>query len=222
MVYVRRAKRSNGYRRPGYKACGRMVMGDARKALTIARGVKRLINVEFKFFDATLTSVEVLSTPQLLQLTNILQGDGGSSRDGNQVKIVGNLLKYTCTMDSAATTSQLRVLLVLDKQTNGVIAAAGDVLEDVTVFDGIISPYNLDNKYRFRILYDKVHLFQASGNRTIQGGKYIKMNERIRYDGVAGTIADITSSSLFLMILSSTGANGPDITFINRVRYVDN
>ena len=43
--------------RPGYKACGRMVYSDAKKALSIARGVRRLINVEIKNFDVQQTSV---------------------------------------------------------------------------------------------------------------------------------------------------------------------
>ncbi len=219
MVYRKRKT----YRRPGYKACGRMVYSDARKALTIARGVKSLLNVEFKFFDSQVTNTEILSTPQLFQLTNVVQGDGGSNRDGNQIKVVGNLLKYSVTMDASAVTSQLRVMLVLDKQTNGAIAIAADVLEDITVFDAIVSPLNLDNKYRFRILYDKVHLFSNAGaNKLHYRDKYIKMSERIRYDGTAGNITDITSSSLFLLVVSSTGAQGPDFVLHNRVRFLDN
>ncbi len=115
MPYRKFQKPSNGYRRPGYKACGRMVVGDAKKALVIARGLKRLINIEVKNFDTQQTSVAIGTGVVILQLSNIPQGDGTSTRDGAQCKVIGIQLCYKVEMDVSAVQSQFRLQLVLDK-----------------------------------------------------------------------------------------------------------
>ncbi len=215
-------RKKRGYKRPGYKSCGRMVYNDAAKALSLARQVKQMINVEYKFFDSQFTGGAENTTPKITKLTNILQGDGGSSRDGNQVKVVGIYLNYLCTIHASATTTQVRVLLVLDKQTNGVIYTAANLLKDVTVTDNIISPYNLNNKYRFHVLYDKVHRLNDNGNQSITVKKYMKVNEKIRYTAEAGDITDLSSSSYSLMTFSNEATNSPAFTMHVRLRYVDN
>ena len=77
------ARKKVSYRRPGYRACGRMVYGDAKKALVIAKGVRRLLNVEIKNFDTQFTFV-TLGAPTITQLTNIPRGDTTNERDGAQ------------------------------------------------------------------------------------------------------------------------------------------
>ncbi len=51
------------YSRPGYGACGKMVYGDAQKALAMAKSVKRLINVEIKNHDLQLTGTLLSDVP---------------------------------------------------------------------------------------------------------------------------------------------------------------
>lgn len=224
MPYKRnyRKKSNGGYRRPGYAACGRMVYGDAGKALAIARSVKAMVNVEYKFHDVKVTSAAQATSPTPIQLVNIAIGDSGSQRDGNQLKAVGIYLKYLWTIDASATNTQVRVLLVHDKQTNGAIFTGADVLADVSAIDNIISPYNLDNKYRFRILYDRVHQMNNGGNQSVTAKKFIKLNEKLRYDNAAAAISSLTSSSYSLLIMSSESSNYPLITLHSRLRFVDN
>lgn len=76
-------KKRSSYKRPGYKSCGRMVYGDAKKALVLARGIKRLINVEVKNFDTQQNNVVITNVPVIVQLTNIPTGDTTNSRDGS-------------------------------------------------------------------------------------------------------------------------------------------
>ncbi len=216
------ATRRNGKVRPTYKSCGKMVISDAKKALRLARHVKSMINVEFKFLDFNATAAGQPESVTLGQVSNIAQGDGGSARDGNQVKLTGIYLTYMWTISASATNTQVRVLLVLDKQTNGVIYAAGDLLHDTSINDNIVSPYNLDNKYRFRVLYDRVHHLSDNGNQSVSVKRYIKMNEKLRFDGTTADIANLTSSSITLVTMSSETTNVPLITRNVRLRYVDN
>jgi len=80
-------------RRPKGRPYGRYVkhagtaLDYSIKALTIARGIKKMINVEYKFHDVQLTSVALPQTPLITQLTNIAQGDTDQTRDGAQVKL---------------------------------------------------------------------------------------------------------------------------------------
>ncbi len=205
-----------------YKKCGKMVLSDGSKALAMARGLKRLLNVEYKFLDVQNTEAAVSTTPSVNISSIILQGDGGSARDGNSVKAVGIRLNYMITLNTSAVSSQIRVILIHDKQTNGALAAAGDILQDVTADDGIVSPYNLDNKYRFRMLYDRVHTLSDNGRQSIAVKKYFKLNQKLRFDGTAGDITDIPSSSYLLLFVSNEPTNTPTITRHSRLRFIDN
>ena len=90
MPYKKRyPAKKRGYRRPGYGNCAKMVYGDAAKALSMVKSVKRLLNVEVKNFDTQLTGSAITDAIGITQLTNIPQGDGTNSRDGAQCKMIG-------------------------------------------------------------------------------------------------------------------------------------
>lgn len=210
------------YKRPGYKSCGRMVYSDASKALKMVSTLKTLVNVERKHFDDQTTATVQSETPILHPLAIVLQNATGTGRNGDQIKTLGSRLSYLIKISASAASTQFRVLLIQDKQCNGALPAAGDVLEDVTVTDAMVSPINLDNKYRFRILHDKVHQLSISGNQSVYVRRQIKHMFKVRYDATAGAITDLTSNNLFLMLISSETTNTPVITFHHRLRFVDN
>ncbi len=209
-------------RKPGYGSCAKMVYGDAQKALKVALGVKRLLNIEIKNFDVQQTGTTLNSTPSIQQLSNIPQGDTTITRDGAQCKVIGIDFKYLMNQNASATLTFVRIMLILDKQTNQAIYAAGDLLEDVTTTDAIVSPRNLDNKRRFTVLYDRVHTFQDSGTSTVNVKKFIKKDLILRFDGSTPSIADLTQNSLSLFQVSNEPTNAPAITSFVRLRYVDN
>lgn len=216
MPYQKRGYRKRVFRR------GRRSYGDARKALVIARGLKRIMNVEYKFFDNTVSQTAQATAPTIVQISLIDVGDTASSRDGDSIKVVGIYLNYMWSIDASATQTQVRIMLVQDKQTNGAVYVNSNLLLDVTAVDNIISPYNLDNKYRFRVLYDRVHHLAANGIESVSVKKYITLNQIMRFGGVAGTIADIRSNSFSVMVMSTEATNTPLVNIITRIRYVDN
>lgn len=222
MPYVKRKKYSRSSR-PGYGRCAKMVYSDASKALTIAKGLHRLLNVEIKNFDVQQTGVSVSQTAVIIQLTNIPQGDTTVTRDGNQAKMLGVDLNYTITVNDTPTIPRhlIRIMLVVDKQTNQAIYAIGDLLEDSTGLDNLVSPRNLNNKHRFTILYDRLHNLSIAFS-VAHVRKYIKKEVLLRYDASTPSIADLTQNSLSLVQISNGTVNLPTITSFNRVRYVDN
>ncbi len=60
------------------------------------------------------------------------------------------------------------------------------------------------------------------GNQSVAVKKFIKLNEKIRYDNAAAAISSLTSSSYSLLVMSSEGSNYPLITLHSRLRFVDN
>ncbi len=206
----RRAPRNMFYRRGG------------NKALKLAKKAISMMNVEFKFHDVQENTQILNVTPNILQITNIPQGDTDTSRDGNQVKLVRLYVRYTLTLQAAVTTVFVRIIIVKDKQTNGAIYTASDLLTDVTGGDAIVSPFNPDNQFRFAILYDKVHALSNAAKRNAQGNINRQLQLKLRFDASTPSIADLTSNSLSIVQFSDIVTDPPTITLFSRVYYVDN
>ncbi len=210
-------------KRPGYKRCASMVLGDATKALAVANSVKRLLNVEFKNHDVTLTSVGIPDGVGLItQLTNIPQGDTGISRDGANLKLTSIYMKLLLRISASATNSNIRVMIVCDKQTNQAIYTTADLLLSAANVVSVVSPLNLDNQFRFKILYDKNFSVFDSGSKTALSKVYKKLNLKLRFDASTPSIADLRSSSLSLVLISSEPTNEPTVSGVIRLRFVDN
>ncbi len=218
----RRPRKYNGYSRPGYKACAKMVTSDAAKALAMAKYVKGLVNVEFKQITVQRTVGTVGSSSTHTELTNLSRGDDDTQRDGNQVRLKSIHIKgFLKQADNDARTI-IRLVVVLDKQTNQAQATFSDIYADNTVGDAVISPRNIDNMRRFNILWDKIITLDTDSSGLKAFNFYKKLNIPLRYDGNAGDITDLTSNSIQFIQVSDEGTNLPLITFSARLRFVDN
>ncbi len=221
MPYKRSYAKKRGSR-PSYRSCGKMVLSDASKALAIAKGVRRLINVEYKFLD-TVTAVSLSTTPLIIQLSNIVQGDTTITRDGSQLKVLSIQLSYLLAGLAADAISHIRVMLIKDRQTNQAIYVPADVLEDISSSDAITSPYNRDNRQRFTILHDKVWVVVAGAmNMGHSFGQKFAQEQILRYDANAGTIVDLTQCSYSLLVVTSATSNQPAFRSFVRLNFVDN
>lgn len=191
-------------------------------ALRTAKLAQSMLNVEYKVKDNQQNAVAVASGGVGADLINLAQGTSNSTREADSIKVTSVFLNYYISMNGSATDTTVRVLLVQDKQPNGAGSTLAGILEFPSITENIVSPLNLAGKYRFRVLYDKIHRMSINGNRTVGGKKYKKLQMKVRYDGNAGTIADITTNSLALWIMSDEATNTPLIESSVRVRYVDN
>ena len=127
-------------------------------------------------------------------LNDVAQGTTAITRIGRKI-----LMKSVLVQGLLATNTgnSARVLIVYDRQPNGALPAATDVLTSNT----IMAAQNLDNRDRFLILadimpYDQVeNISNPSANSGFGYKRYIKCNLETIYSGNAGTIADIMSGS---------------------------
>ncbi len=217
------------YKRRSRRRYGRAhsALDIASKSLAVAYGVKRLMNVEQKFLDTQGTGTEVPNAAGVIvQLTNVAQGDTDQTRDGAQIKLMSFSFKANVSVDASGSASGtlVSVFLIEDKQTNSAIYTTANLLVDATAGDSLVSPLNLDNKFRFRVIKRWKSYVNLTGKSSFQIDYYKRFgnNMKIRYDGNAGDITDLASKSLSLLFISSEATNTPQVTFHARLRYVDN
>ncbi len=209
--------------RPGYKACGSMVLSDAQRALYKVNKLKNLLNVEYKHHNILAQNSAIPQTGLITNLSLLSQGDTALTRDGGSVKFTSFRLSYALRINSSATQSPTRVMVVHDKQSNQAQFTLADLLFDATAVDAVFSPINVNNASRFNILYDKLHCLNigssASGICRVINKK---LNMKTRYDGNDGTVADLSQDSMTLIFISVESTNTPDASFNYRSRFIDN
>lgn len=218
-------RRYNKKKRPYYKYTKRS-MDVASKALSMALMTKKLLNVEHKHIDTGIAAGQVLAS-FIQPITNCIQGTTAQTRDGAQIKVTSLYWRYGFHLPAGSTQpTYVRCMIVKDKQTNGSIYFTSDILADSsTPARQVFSPLKLDNKFRFRVLYDKVHKICPNSNQAITyNDVYKKLELKLRYDGNTGLISDLASDSLSLLIISDQNGAGtsPFMESVMRVRYVDN
>lgn len=189
---------------------------------------------ELKFFDTSIVDATVANTMSFYNLTVVPQGDTESGRTGRKIVIkkIQLIMEAILTPQTTANTTScnLRVLCVLDTQTNGSQFAATDLLES----DSIISFNNLANSSRFRVLKSKIFSFSAQGAAPTGAAytygeitKFIKWNMNcsipIEYDNSAstGVITSVRSNNVYICLQTST-AEVIAVGGTARIRYIDN
>jgi hypothetical protein len=98
-----------------------------------------------------------------------------------------------------------RILFVYDKQPNGAAFVITDVLDTTNT----VSFPNLANRARFDILYDDLHHLNASAEPGSERTYSIRipLNRRVIFNaGTAGTVADIVTGSLYILVLGNVAA----------------
>lgn len=219
-------KRERGFKGPFKRRYGftRQAFKDtytvASKALSIAKQVKGLINVEWKHLDTTVAA-NLTNTPTINYLTKIAQGDGESSRDGNSVKLKSLQFRYQITGNSSAEATYARIIVGIDKLHSGTdVTAAGTSDNSLLTAQTNTATRDLANKKRFIILYDRVHSISNTSKEVLFRQYFKKFNMKVEFNGVNNT--DMRSNHLFIVAFSDLAANYPSWRYNTRIRFLDN
>ncbi len=221
MPYKKYPKRRVARRQRNYNVASQTAL-NALKALALARNLRGMLNVERKLKETDKTGTSISTSPSGADIITLVQGTSNNTREGDQIKVVSIYFRYVISMHASATDTSVRILLVQDKQCNGTAVSWADVLSSATSPDSLVAFNNLDNKYRFNILYDRVHQMSINGRRNIYGKFYKKCAIKVRYSSNLGTVADINTNNLAILWVSDEASNTPAMELISRVRYVDN
>jgi len=218
-------------------------LGRARTRTTVARtrgwaGVA----TEMKYFDTYKASTNLTATadwstsrmdPAADTLFSPAQGDDIINRTGRKAKIVSVKVRGQVRMIAGLTTAaqKCRIMLVLDKQTNGAAVQGSSVLGVLSGAPGTENGVNIfmnpANFGRFIILKDKTFITQPSdalGNYRIFNFKFTFKGEIMTNFNVngAGTVADIVDNSLHIYANCNEVTGQPQIAYFCRVGFVDN
>lgn len=168
--------------------------------------------------------VAVNNTGALLTLLNpTAQGVGAQQRLGRKFRMRSIFVRWSGGLAPTTTgNGGLRLLIVYDKEPNGVALTAVQVL----TVDDISGLMNLDNQDRFSVLVDElIPCVGTQGPQAWTMKRYQKLNhEVITTDTNNGTVADIITGSVYALFYSGAGTfqvAAPTGSFESRIRFQD-
>lgn len=193
---------------------------------------------ELKAFDTTVTlAFDTAGTFSTLNLP--VNGPELYQRIGRKIYMRNVHLRGVINLaNTAANSAQdfLRVLLIYDRQSNGALPNIASILQDSNAGAGssVLSEINLTNRARFQVLRDfqmvppmfQNGTFLMSGldqTRDFQLDWFVKLRGlEAEFNGVnGGTIADITSGSLFVVCQDQNNLSTWQLQLHARLRYYD-
>lgn len=212
---------------------------------TLAKRVKKIENeyMELKWVDE-LNSNSGVAIPVggwVATLNNFAEGNTVNTRVGQKVYLTSIQLKILWANNVSFLGAQnIRVMLVLDKAHNGNAATfdgvplgngASAILDNSVITLPSLMPRTYETRYRYRVLYDKVHClnphWENAGTTAVLGCinrtvKNIRLGVVTTYQDATGSIASILKNSLCLFVTSdNAGATGPTVAIGTRIYFKD-
>ncbi len=189
-----------------------------RQALRDLQSLRRFINTEMHFTDVTNT-VSSSNTPTLVLLNGLSLGDTSSTRTGQSIKMDRLDLRFQMSVNTTSVANFIRIIVVVDKQTNASAMTAADLLASNSTF----APYSQGCQMRFIPLYDESFALNSAGPGSIIKCVTLRANQHVMFNTANnGTVADIVSNSLYLIHLSDQSTNTPQLSYYSRLWFVDN
>lgn len=213
----RRRPRTRRYRRRTSTAPSTLSSIAQRAAL---RMIKMYVNTERKYFDTSYIGGVDSTAPDVFTLNNMIRGTDDINRIGNQVKIMTLQAFGRIEMDQSIDHQAVRMIIGVDMQPNGANPSIGDVIES----NAVTALRQKDTGRRFHILYDKLYQMDKV-SRASSIVKFFKKNLQLKveYDANTGTVADISTNNLFVIMTSDQGTTTlPQANLRFRIRYIDN
>lgn len=192
----------------------------SNKALRLARYAVRNLNVEYKFFDTGSTSALSSTAATILNLAPIPRGDSSSDRDGRSIKLKSLFVKGSLQLNASATTSRVRILIVLKINNNLLAPTALDVLDTLQMN----SLRNLNNTDNIKVMYDKRFVIDVNRQSEIFFQFYKKLSHRQQYEinSTAGVATVLERMGFYIIAFSDEPTNTPNMLYTSRVRFIDN
>lgn len=178
-------------------------------------------------------------------ISGVTRGDGPSEREGRRVLMKSVVVHGFIEMSETSATNgiplnggQVRCVLILDTQTNGVQFRSEDVFLDPSNSDlDAFALRNLEWENRFEILDDQIYTITPQNNpyRSSTTGSTIKqgqlsigfrlsadeINRKANYTSLLPSIGAITDNSIHVLVVGSP-SNMSDcvVRYVSRVRYI--
>lgn len=155
-----------------------------------------------------------------IHLNSIARSDSATGRIGRKLTMKSLQFRFTVNESSGSGPSQVRFVVVYDKQSN----LSTPAVTDVFTIDRFDSPINLNNSDRFVVVCDEVSESRQSTSLNISGQRYVKMNLDAIFTGSGGAPTDINTGALWLFLAANGAVGDTETTPVDsffRLRYVD-
>lgn len=183
---------------------------------------------ELKVCDVSGANISAAAVGSITLLNPIAQGSDYTNRVGRKYMLKSQLFRFSIFPNSANSNilgNVVRVIVFADLQTNSAAPAVADVLSAVDY----LSPINLTNRDRFKVLCDKFLMMEANyypgfvltaGSPSAHMVKYFKkMNMEVINSGTGATVGAIQTGGVFILVIAK--ADGPLYDFNSRLRFTD-
>lgn len=181
--------------------------------------------VELKYDDGTFSGA-ISSTPAIVLLSTIGNGNGSSERIGRRITYFNMEISWIWRFSANhGGPNHVRFTIVYDNSPNGAFPAYTDMF----VSTAVQSLMNPDTRGRFTVLYDSRAVSAVNdpvgtgnGNWTnFNGKKTISLKgKQAHYIGTTDVIASIEKGAIY-MITNSYQNNVVAIDFSNRIQFSD-
>lgn len=217
-AYKRKYRKLKGKQPPNrwkiYGRAGAQLASDVMK-------LKGLINTEFKTLDTYATSNPTTGGTFLL-LNGITRGTDYNNRDGRSIRIKSYASNMRFIANASASHTTVRVIVFVDKQPNAGLPSTGSLLDNSFGAPLTEQFRALDYRRRYTVLQDyRVTINPDYPEKSVR--KYRKLDMKTIFDNTdSGTISDITTNSLYMLIVSDEAVNTPTVIVNSRLRFIDN
>lgn len=202
------------------------------------------VAAETHYLDILKTTTPFITAGTFVCLNATKEGNASFDRTGRRIVMKSLHLNGIITPNSSAPGSAVskygRIIVFYDKQANGAAPALADVLlsESATSSEtNVYSGLRMANRGRFEVIIDERFVFPPitvttlaiSGAVNLTGeeaqvSRFARLKDRVtEYNGTATppTIAEITTGSLYLLVLGET-ATTADFNFVwnSRLKFL--
>lgn len=178
---------------------------------------------ELKWIDAYgANTTAAANTASIIHLNPVPQGGTATNRIGSSCQMTsaqGRIEVHMASANVASSAPTIRVIVLCDSEVNGALPATADILDNTTITDLTLAPYNLTQlgpKQRFKILFDSRKSLVISAYSTAPAYVYnpvllkfkvpIKRILQWSAGNTTGAIGGMTKNSVILWMVSDTGS----------------
>ncbi len=178
------------------------------------------IGAEKKFHDAS-ASDDATTTTTIVNLNNMAAGDTALLRDGNKIICKSVQIRMSLRAESSTVSNIVRVLVIYDKNANGVAPTAAQVFQGTP---SVTAMKNISNASRFVTLMDKIIPIHSRGSFDMEYlNEFIRIPTNLQLSQFSdGSAAVPISGSLTLLYLGNeaAGTNDVDVVLATRTRFI--
>lgn len=200
------------HRRP----TGKSTRAIAKRALRIAKSDV----AELKAHTVTdINSGTVAAVWVINRVSTPAQGSAANQRDGDVVQNMSIQFQGNLTQHASATDTQFRVVIVQDRQGNGIAAPVLSIFNENNM--NSLYTFTAGDRKRFKILYDRVYTMDAAGKTNHYMKVFKRLSGRQTYNLGTDSTASLGKNSVLICFCSNEATNVPAFDIDSRFVWRD-